>query len=37
MCSNSFKTQEVEEMVQKIADKSRGHPVLLVGIIEEDF
>ena len=37
MRSNSFKTQEVKEMVQKEADKSRGHSVLLVGIIEEDF
>ena len=37
MRSNSFDTQEVREIGRKEAEKSRGFPILCMGIIEDVF
>ena len=37
MRSNSFDTQEVREIGRKKAGKSRGFPILSMGIIEDVF
>ena len=37
MCSKSFDTQEVREIGWKEAGKSRGFPILCMGIIEDVF
>ena len=37
MRSNSFDTQEVREIGRKKAGKSRGFPILWMGIIEDIF
>ena len=37
MRSNSFETQEVREIGWKEAGKSRGFPILCMGIIEDVF
>ena len=37
MLSNSFHTQEVREIGRKEAGKSRGFPILCMGIMEDVF
>ena len=37
MHSKSFDTQEVREIGRKEAEKSRGFPILWIGIIEDVF
>ena len=37
MRSNSFETQKVREIGRKEAGKSRGFPILCMGVIEDVF
>ena len=37
MLSNSFETKKVREIDRKESNKSRGHHILCLVIIEEDF